>query len=438
MGPIQLLRVGIQRYLHVPLVWRFAVALVLGAIVGLIFAPDQLTWLSPLGELFLRLLQMVIIPVVLFTLTAGLANVEPGRLGRIGSKIMVYYLITSAVAIIIGMLIALLVVPGAGLRLPADSGAPPEDPPPLSEVLLNIVPSNPVAAMAEGNVLAVVFIAILIGLCASQLRGASDERLRGFGRGLWRVFEAGAAVTNMVVKGVLHYGPVGVFALVATALAELGMDAVAALGKLVGVVYSGIAVQLVLYALLLLAFRVNLRGFAVAARLPLLTGFVTRSSTGTLPVTLRSAEQMGVDRSTFSFTLPVGATINMDGTALYIGASVVFAANLAGVDLSIGDLIGVVVVATLASIGTVAVPGAGLIMLGVALQQAGLPFAAIALIAGVDAFLDMGRTMCNIAGDLTGTRVVAATEAAPEKQQTDAAEKQAATAPEKQQERVQE
>lgn len=419
MGPIRLLRVGVRRYLHVPLVWRFAVALVVGAAVGLAFEPDQLTWLSPLGELFLRLLQMVIIPVVLFTLTAGLSVVEPGRLGRIGSKVVVYYLVTSVVAIVVGMLIALLVVPGAGLRLPADAGPPPEDPPPLSDVLLNVVPSNPVAAMAEGNVLGVVFIATLVGLCTGQLCGASDERLRGFGLVLRRAFEAGATVTTMVVKGVLHYGPFGVFALVATALAELGLDAITSLGKLVGVVYSGIAIQLVLYALLLVAFRVNLRDFAVAARLPLLTGFVTRSSTGTLPVTVRAAEQMGVHRGISSFTLPVGATVNMDGTALYIGASVVFTANLAGVDLSLADLLGVVVVATLASIGTVAVPGAGLIMLGVALQQAGLPFAAIALIAGVDAFLDMGRTMCNIAGDLTGTRIVAVTEKPDTPQESD-------------------
>lgn len=396
-------------YARLGLVWKFAGALVLGVVAGSILTPGQASHLQPFGDLFLNLLQMVIIPVVLFTIVTGLATSSTSMLGRVGAKIGTYYLATTAVAVTFGILLALLTGTGSGISLPSGAGKP-EDPPALSQVLLDIVPANPVQAMAEGNVLAVVFVAVIIGICVSRLAGSHDDDLRRLGTGAQSFFDAAATITTMVVRGVLEYGPIGVFALVTTALAELGMDSLVELGSLVAVVYGGIVVQLCLYAVLLLLFRAPLRRFVSAARLPLLTGYVTRSSTGTLPVTIRASEQMGVPRSISSFTLPIGATVNMDGTALYIGASVVFTANAIGTDLSVGDLAGVVVVATLASIGTVAVPGAGLIMLGVALQQAGLPFAAIALIAGVDAFLDMGRTLCNIAGDLTGTRIVAGTE----------------------------
>lgn len=402
---------AVRWYAGVGLVWKFAAALLVGAALGLTVDAERLGWLVPFGDLFLRLLQLVIIPVVMFTLAAGLAVIEPAKLGRVGMKVLGYYLLTTAIAVTIGLLLASLVRPGAGLKLPTKAD-PPDQPPPLAEVLLGIVPDNAVAAMVEGNVLSMVFIAAILGLCASRLCASADEARRRTGQGLRSFFESGAMVTQMVVRGVLEYGPFGVFALTATSLAAVGAGALVSLAKLIGVVYSGIGVQLVLYTALLLAFRVGLREFAKAARLPLLTGFVTRSSTGTLPVTLAAAGQMGVPRSISSFTLPLGATVNMDGTALYIGASVVFTANVVGVDLGFVQLLTVIAVATLASIGTVAVPSAGLIMLGVALQQAGLPFAAVALIAGVDAFLDMGRTMCNIAGDLTGARVIAATERA--------------------------
>lgn len=399
----------IQAYAGVGLVWKFASALVLGAIAGSVLSADQASRLQPFGDLFLNLLQMVIIPVVLFTIVTGLAASSTTMLGRVGGKIAGFYLLTTAVAITVGILMASVIGAGSGIALPSDAEEP-DDPPALSQVLLDIVPSNPVQAMAEGNVLAVVFMAAIIGICVSRLAGSSDDGLRRLGVGAQTFFEGGSTITTMIVRGVLEYGPIGVFALVTTNLAEIGLDSLVDLGALVGAVYGGIAIQLTAYAGLLLLLRVPLGRFVAAARLPLLTGFVTRSSTGTLPVTMRAADQLGVRRGISSFTLPIGATVNMDGTALYIGASVVFTANAAGIDLSVVELAGVVVVATLASIGTVAVPGAGLIMLGVALEQAGLPFAAIALIAGIDAFLDMGRTLCNLAGDLTGTRIVAGTE----------------------------
>jgi Na+/H+-dicarboxylate symporter len=213
-----------------------------------------------------------------------------------------------------------------------------------------------------------------------------------------------------IVRAVLEVAPFGAFALIAVTVGETGAGALIPLASLTALVYMGVALMVAIYALLLLLFKVDLRDFFAKASEPMMTAFVTRSSSGTLPLTMRAAERQGVKGSLYGFSLPVGATINMDGTALYTGAAVVFVANVAGVDLSLGALLSIVLVAVLASIGAAGVPGAGLIMLTLAVNQAGLPAAAIGLVAGIDAVLDMARTMCNITGDLAGTRVVAQTE----------------------------
>jgi Na+/H+-dicarboxylate symporter len=394
-----------RRYLAFPLIWKLAIALVLGAAVGLIVGPD-VTVIEPLGTLFLRLLQMMIVPIVLFTLVAGLSSVSAGQFGRVGVKVLLYYTVTTFFAISLGLGLALLVQPGAGLTLPTGDGGEPAESLPLSEVLLNIVPTNPVGAMAEGNMLAVLFFALVFGVALGAMMHSKDERLRGLGEDMRRFFEAGAELTFIAIRGILEYAPIGVFALIAVTLGETGMDALAPLAKLTAVVYGGVALQIVLYSLLLLAFGYSIRRFFSAAREPMIMAFATRSSGGTLPVSMRAADKMGVDESVSGFTLPLGATINMDGTALYVGAAVIFVANVSGVDLSIAQIISVALAGVIASVGTAGVPGAGLIMLSIAITQAGLPFAAVALVAGIDALLDMVRTMCNVTGDLTGARIV--------------------------------
>lgn len=398
-----------RRYLEFPLIWKFAIALVLGAIAGLVVGPP-ITVIEPLGELFLRLLQMLIVPIVLFTLVVGISSISPAQFGKIGGKVIVYYLITSVVAITLGLLLALAVQPGTGLSMPGGGGEEPEEAPPVTETLLNVVPENPIAAMAEGNVLAIVFFAIIVGIALGVMQHADSERLRELSELARRLFEAGTEVIFLIVRGVLEYAPIGVFALIAVAFAETGVEAIVPLAKLTGVVYGGVALMIAFYALLLILFGASIRRFFFEAKEPMVTAYVTRSSSGTLPVSTQAAERMGVKEGVYGFSLPTGATVNMDGTALYVGASVVFVANVAGVDLSLGQIIGVVLVGVLASIGTAGVPGAGLIMLSLAITQAGLPFAAVALVAGIDAILDMARTMCNVTGDLTGTRVIAQTE----------------------------
>ena len=397
-----------QRYFRFPIIWKVLIGFVLGAVVGLLVGPP-IQVVQPLGTLFLRLLQMLVMPLVFFTLIQGAASIRPSRLGRAGIKILLYYLLTSLVAVTLGVLLALAVQPGLGLSMP-EQGAEPRMPPPLSQVLLNIVPTNPFAALAQGDVLAVIFFALVVGIALGVLRHSGDAEKGRLSEAILGVVRGLNEVTFLLVRGVLEYAPVGVFALIAVTLGRTGLAALVPLAKLTGVVYGGIALQIGLYVLLLALFGVSQRRFWSVAQDPMLMAFVTRSSNGTLPVTMQAAERLGIKESLYGFSLPLGATINMDGTALYIGASVVFVANVAGVDLTLAQLLGVILTGVLASIGTAGVPGAGLIMLSLAITQAGLPMAPVGLVAGIDAILDMIRTMCNVTGDLVGTQIVARTE----------------------------
>lgn len=401
-------RSWVRRYFEFPLIWKFAIALVLGLISGLIVGPS-IAVLEPLGNLFLQLLQMLVIPLVLLTLLSGVASISPSQMGRVGGKIIGYYLVTSAVAIIIGMGLALLIRPGLGLDMPG-GGEEPEESPALTDVILNIFPENMFEAMVEGNVLAVIFVAVIAGLALGWMLHGDNERLRVLAQPVKDLSDAGTEIMFLIVRGVLEYGPIGVFALIAVVVGETGTDSLLPMLELTGTVYAGIAIMILAYAVLLLLFKVDLRQFFGAAKDPMLTAYVTRSSSGTLPVTMRAADKLGIKEGIHGFSLPLGATINMDGTALYVGVSTLFVANVAGVDLTLVQMLQVVAVGVLASIGTAGVPGAGLIMLSLAITQAGLPFAPVALVAGVDALLDMARTMTNVTGDLTGTRIVAQSE----------------------------
>lgn len=405
----------LRRYLDIPLIWKMAVALVAGVVAGLVVnaagVQDRaLPVLEPLGEIFLNLLQMLIFPLIITTLIVGVTSVSPQRLGRIGLKVFGFYLITSAFAIMVGLGLALAVSPGAGLSMPGQAEEEVAEVPSVVETLVQIVPANPFEALVEGNVLAIMFLALVFGLALTYMMNSDDERAQELGLFLRKGTDAAADLVFRVVRGVLEYAPVGVFALIAGVLADTGAEAIGPLLALTGVVYGSIVLMIVVYALILLLFRAPLGRFFVAAKDPMVTAFVTRSSNGTLPVSTAAAQRMGVREGVYGFSLPLGATINMDGTAIYVGAATVFVANIAGQSLSLTELATIVLVGVLASIGTAGVPGAGLVMLTMATTSVGLPMAPVALVAGIDALLDMARTMCNVTGDLVGTRVVAATE----------------------------
>lgn len=398
-----------RRYLGISLIWKLAVALVLGVVAGLIFGPD-IAVIRPLGDIFLRLLTMLVMPLVLFTLIAGVASVSPKTIGRIGGKTVAFYLITTAFAMTVGIALALLISPGVGLDLPGGTEAEEREAPPLAEVLTNIVPDNIFGALSEGQVLSVMFFALVAGVALSFMVDSDDERLAGMGADLRRLVDSAVELVFILIRGVLQYSPIGVFALIAVVVGETGTDALLPLLALTGTVYGGILVQILVYVGILALFRASIGQFFREVREPMLTAFVTRSSGGTLPVSIQAAERLGVRKGVYSFTLPLGSNVNMDGTAIYVGAATVFVANVTGTDLSLTQIVTVAAVGVLASIGTAGVPGAGLIMLTMAVTAAGLPMAPVALVAGIDAILDMGRTMLNVTGDLTCTRVVAKTE----------------------------
>lgn len=398
-----------RRYLGISLIWKLAVALVLGVVAGLIFGPD-IAVIQPLGDIFLRLLTMLVMPLVLFTLIAGVASVSPKTIGRIGGKTVAFYLITTAFAMTVGIALALLISPGVGLDLPGGAEAEEREAPPLAEVLTNIVPDNIFGALSEGQVLSVMFFALVVGVALSFMVDSDDERLAGMGADLRRLVDSAVELVFILIRGVLQYSPIGVFALIAVVVGETGTDALLPLLALTGTVYGGILVQILVYVGILALFRASIGQFFREVREPMLTAFVTRSSGGTLPVSIQAAERLGVRKGVYSFTLPLGSNVNMDGTAIYVGAATVFVANVTGTDLSLTQIVTVAAVGVLASIGTAGVPGAGLIMLTMTVTAAGLPMAPVALVAGIDAILDMGRTMLNVTGDLTCTRVVAKTE----------------------------
>ncbi|MFZ3109376.1 MAG: dicarboxylate/amino acid:cation symporter [Rectinemataceae bacterium] len=414
-------------YFRSNLLARILVGLILGAIVGIVlgFFPDSVKPFVDnskfFGDLFIRLLKMIVVPVILFSLIAGAASIDPGRLGRVGIKIMVYYLFTSALAVAIGLVFANILQPGAGFNIVGTAGIQGKAAAtlPISQILLNIVPTNPVDSLAKGDVLPIIFFAVVFGIALSYIKGAENKSLAKAGATLLDVVNASAETMYKVVSGIMQYAPIGVFVLIAQVFAQQGPKAIGPLLIVTLTVYIGLLVHLVgVYGGFLSIFKLGFLKFLKGANEAMVTAFVTRSSGGTLPITMRcSEEKLGIPRTIGSFTLPLGATINMDGTAIYLGVCAIFIGNAIGQPLTMSQQGMVVLTATLASIGTAGVPGAGAIMLLMVLESIGLKVtegsavaAAYAMILGIDALLDMGRTSLNVTGDLVGSAIVAKTE----------------------------
>jgi len=414
-------------YFNTNLLIRILIGLVLGAIVGIIlgFFPDSVKVFVDnskfFGDLFIRLLKMMIVPVILFSLIAGAASIDPGRLGRIGIKIMVYYLFTSAFAVVVGLIFANIFQPGVGFNVVGTAAVQGKAAtvPTVSQIILNIVPTNPIDSLAKGDVLPIIFFAVVFGISLSYIKDSANKSLAKSGQMLLDVINAGAETIYKVVTGIMQYAPIGVFVLIAQVFAQQGAKAIGPLLVVTLAVYLGLIVQVVVvYGGFLAVFKLGLWKFLKGANEAMLTAFVTRSSNATLPVTMRCAEEnLGIPRKICSFTLPLGATINMDGTAIYLGVCAIFIANAIGRPLTMSQQGMVVLTATLASIGTAGVPGAGAIMLLMVLESIGLKVtegsdvaAAYAMILGIDALLDMGRTSINITGDIVGSAIVAKSE----------------------------
>jgi DAACS family dicarboxylate/amino acid:cation (Na+ or H+) symporter len=364
--------------------------------------------LRVVGTVFVALLQLMVVPLVLVSLVCGVTALgDPRALGRVGGKTLGLYLVTTAIAIIMALSLATVLSPGEGYVISdQDIVYEGSEPPPLSDVLINMVPQNPVRAMVEGQMLQIIVFALLFGFSIT-LAGERGKHVINFFTDLNEV------IMQMIFL-IIKLAPIGVFALLARTFADEGLALIVPLARYFGAVVVALLLQVfVTYSLLLKLFGLSPLRFLQQMRAPMSFAFSMSSSSATIPVTLNTLEtRLGVQNSVASFTVPLGATINMDGTAIMQGVATVFIANVYGIDLHFTDFLIVVLTATLASIGTAAVPSAGLIMLAMVLSQIGLPVEGIALIIGIDRLLDMLRTAVNVTGDGAVSCVVAQSEGA--------------------------
>ncbi|MEN1968687.1 dicarboxylate/amino acid:cation symporter [Lentibacillus sp. N15] len=388
------------------LLTQILIAFVIAVIAGIIFGPS-IDIVEPLGTLFLRLIQFIIIPLIVSSLIVGVASTgDMQTLGRIGGKTIIYYLVTTFIAVAIGLLLATIFRPGAGVDISA-TGEMPEttDTGGVVQVLLNIIPTNPLESLSSGDILQIIFFALFIGLGITMVGEKAAP--------VYRFFDGFAEIMYKITWIIMKLIPLGVFGLLAPIIGEYGLSVLLPLIKLVSVV----AVGCIVHALICYSIGVKTLGKISPVRffkgiLPAsLVAFSTQSSSGTLPVTIKCSEdKLGVSKKISSFVLPLGATINMDGTSLYLGIAALFTAQAYGIDLSFVQILTIILIATLGSIGTAGVPGAGLVMLTLVLTTINLPLEAIAIIAGVDRFMDMFRTAVNVTGDASGAVIVQASE----------------------------
>jgi Na+/H+-dicarboxylate symporter len=421
----------------VSLLTKIFVAMILGVILGLalpaVFPPDPanpealdgaefvIVYLKPVGDLFLRLIRMVVVPLVFASLLVGTASLgDPKKLGRIGMKTIGIYLVTTALAITIGLVLANAVQPGSRIDQDtrdtliaayAEGAAEAEismgQRPGAVDTLLAVVPTNPVESLARGDMLQIIFFAMFFGIALTLVKNREKaDQIVGF-------FDGVTDAMIVVVHVVMELAPYGVLALIAAAIAIFGVQVLLSLLIYSLCVFAGLLLHMTLvystavWVLGGISPLVFFRGIRPAQAI----AFATSTSSGTLPVTMECAEKnLGVSEEISSFVLPLGSTVNMDGTALYQGVATVFIAQVFGYDLTLGQQLTIVLMATLASIGAAGVPGVGIITLAMVLETLGLPLEGIALILGVDRILDMMRTTVNVTGDAAVAVIVARSE----------------------------
>ena len=390
---------------NIPLWQKILGALILGLLTGIIFG-ESAQVLKPIGTLFINLIKMLIMPLVFVTLVTGIISMDDlTKMKRIGLKTFFIYLITTAIAITIGLIVGSILEPGVGVSLETTAVVVAKESPSLVDTLLNIVTKNPFKSFSEGNVLQVIFFAIILGI-SINLTGKKGEPAKQF---FISISEAMYKMTEIVMS----YAPFGVFGLMAWVSASYGAEVLLSLGQvIIGVYLASIIHMIITFAGgIALVGKLNPINFFKGIIETQTVGFTSTSSSGTLPITIQNTtKNLGVSKPIASFVLPLGATINMDGTALYQGVCVMFIAQAFGITLGFDQYIMIILTSTLASIGTAGVPGAGLIMLTLVLTSVGLPIEGVALIAGIDRILDMARTTVNVTGDAMTSLLIAKSE----------------------------
>ena len=382
---------------------KILIALALGLVTGLIMGP-QAALFKPVGDIFLNLINMIIVLLVLSSMTVGITSIhDPKKLGRVGLKTLFLYLFTTAAAITIGLVIAKLFKPGVGLPLtrPAlidiESSAPP-----IGDILISIIPSNPMQSLSEGNVLQIIVFALFLGV---SINFAGEK-----GRPLKELLESLADVMYRLTSIVMEFSPVGVFAIMASVSGTFGAAVLLPLVEFLLLYYGACLIHLIVVFLSLLWFVAKLhpwpffRGMGDA----IMMAFSTSSSSASLPVSMHCVqENLGVSKNVSNFVLPLGSTVNMNGSGIFQGMAVLFIAQAYGIELSFISLITIVLTATLSAVGAAGIPGSGFIMLSVVFQSVGLPLEGLALLAGIDRIREMGSTVMNILGDSVVAVVIA-------------------------------
>ena len=384
-------------------------ALIAGVVVGLLCSvavpagspADELVIegvFYVLGQWFIRLMQMLVVPLVFCSIVCGAASMsDPKLLGKVGMGTILMYLCTTAVAILVAIGLAKLTMPGVGLDMTKVVSVEPS-----VTMLINIVPTNIFAAMTSATMLQIIFFALVLGFVLGRL----GEKVGTVNR----FFIQFNAIMMHLIGVILRVAPVGIFCLIARTFANLGIEGMLPMVKFIGTVYLGLFVQLLVVYMVILFLFTRLNPFHFLRKMfpVMLFAFSTSSSNATIPLNMETLEEKcGVDARIASFTIPLGATINMDGTAIMQGAAVIFVAQAFGIDLPATALLTVLITAVSASIGTAGVPGVGTIMLAMVFESVGLPAEGIAMIMGIDRLLDMGRTAVNITGDAVVTMCMA-------------------------------
>ena len=396
---------------------KIFIGLILGIVVGILlhtlvpdshFKNDILIdgIFYTIGQLFIRLMQMLVVPLVFFSIADGCRKIgDTETLGKVGVRIVAYYLLTTALAIVVALSLASLIRPGKGMNMSiGDQSFEAVDTDiSLVDTILDFVPTNPIEALATGNMIQIIIFAVLVGLLIASM----EDRLITLGNIVTEMNDLMMGMTMWVMK----LAPVGVFFLIARTFSNLGFDAILSMLSYMGSVLGSLVAQLILVYMLLLSLFVRVNPFKFIKKYaPVMTfGFSTASSSATVPLNINTLEEMGVDRKISSFTIPLGATVNMDGTAIMQGVAVIFISNAYGITLSPTDFLTVILTSTIASVGTAGIPSVGLVTLSMVLESVGLPVEGIAIIMGIDRILDMARTTVNLSGDAVGTIIVANT-----------------------------
>ncbi len=382
-------------------------ALFAGCICGLVVPHLGIdpSYFKPLGDIFINLIKMLVVPLVFATLVAGAAAVgDVSRLGKIAIKSLIYYTVTTVFAVSIGLIVANILQPGSGVEISQNaSNTISVAPPSLLSVFMGIIPTNPVKSMTDGNMLQIIFFAVFLGVAISSL-GSKHNHIHQF-------FDSLAEAMLKLTSMVMMYAPIGVFGLLTYTVGSYGAEVLLPLLKLIMVMFVACIIHICIIYLPCIKYSgVPLKKFFKELTSTILVAFSSASSAAALSSNLQSVQRLGASRPVSSFLIPLGNTINMDGTAIYMGVCSIFAATFFGIDLTFDKQILIVIIAMLASVGTMGVPGAGVIMISMVFTQVGIPLEAIALIAGIDRVLDMMRTTLNVLGDATGALTVSKAE----------------------------